>query len=41
MLLEDFFMEKKEHFYRTHPILFSLLTSEVIGIVIGMAGVYT
>ena len=41
MLLEDFFMEKKEHFYRTHPILFSLLASEVIGIVIGMAGVYT
>ncbi len=34
-------MEKKEHFYRTHPILFSLLASEVIGIVIGMAGVYT
>lgn len=41
MLLEDFFMEKKEHFYRTHPILFSLLVSEVIGIVIGMADVYT
>ena len=33
-------MEKKEHFYRTHPIWFSLLLSEGIGMIIGMAGIY-